>query len=250
MTDTPRDEPGLFDLPLEAPPPSILEEMSEEEAPSPRKRAPRSGARPESMSLFDDEERDEESASTSGTELDAPHALPNRFALRPRGEIERAEASHSPRRLAVPSRPTAPPARAPGFERDSATAPLVARLLGSGGDLVVVGAAGAVAALGARSLGAPIGVAELGPLALFLFAWSFVYFVVPLAFWGATPGMSWAGLVARTSATEPLSFGQAAMRWLGTWLTWASLGLGGLLALSGRSLADRVSGSSTHPQAA
>ena len=60
------------------------------------------------------------------------------------------------------------------------------------------------------------------------------------------PGMAWCGLIARSEETEPLSFGQTAMRWLGHWLTWLLLGLPGLLALSGRSLADRLSGSSTY----
>ena len=36
------------------------------------------------------------------------------------------------------------------------------------------------------------------------------------------------------------------MNWLGHWLTWLLLGLPGLLALSGRSLADRLSGSCTY----
>ncbi|MBZ0149688.1 MAG: branched-chain amino acid ABC transporter permease [Pseudorhodoplanes sp.] len=70
--------------------------------------------------------------------------------------------------------------------------------------------------------------------------------VISLAFWGQTPGMAWVGLVARTVAGEPLSFGQTALRWAGSWLTWATLGLAGLSALSGRSLADRVSGSATY----
>ena len=55
-----------------------------------------------------------------------------------------------------------------------------------------------------------------------------------------------AGLVARTGTSEPLSFGQTAQRWVATWLTWALAGLPGLLALSGRSLADRLSGSRTY----
>jgi hypothetical protein len=240
MTEDPRLERGLFDLPLEAPPPALVdsEPTAEETEPRPQRPATaeraapaaRSASRPESLPLFDDEPAPERSAPRAGASRHEPRPAAADFA--------RASASR-PRPRALP-----PP------ERASDTAPLVARLLGSGGDLVVVAATGAVAALGARWLDAPIGAGQLGALALFLLAWSFVYFVVPLAFWGATPGMSWAGVVARTSPTEPLSFGQAALRWLGTWLTWATLGLGGLLALSGRSLADRVSGSTTHPQAA
>ncbi|MGE5234023.1 MAG: RDD family protein [Acidobacteriota bacterium] len=74
---------------------------------------------------------------------------------------------------------------------------------------------------------------------------SFAYAVVPLAFWGQTPGMAWAGIVARTTSGESLSFGQAARRWLGGWITALLGGVPGLLALSGRSLVDRLSGSRT-----
>ena len=84
------------------------------------------------------------------------------------------------------------------------------------------------------------------PWAIFLLAWSFLYFVVSLAFWGQTPGMAWAGLIARVGESEPLSFGQTARRWAATWLTWACAGLPGLLAFTGRSLADRMSGSRTY----
>ena len=89
------------------------------------------------------------------------------------------------------------------------------------------------------------GFAESG-LLLFLLAWSFLYFVIALAFWGQTPGMAWAGVIARARAEEPLSFGQTVRRWAGAWLTWALAGLPGLLALTGRSLADRLSDSRTY----
>ena len=57
--------------------------------------------------------------------------------------------------------------------------------------------------------------------------------------------MVWAGIVARGEDAEPLAFGQTARRWIGGLLTMALGGLPGLLALSGRSLADRLSGSRT-----
>jgi uncharacterized RDD family membrane protein YckC len=229
MTEDPRAEPGLFDLPLAAPPPEPLAAPSDpapaaepvaEEPPASRRRSARAAPRPETLPLFDL----------------GPEPPPPRRSPAERAEVEERE---RPRPVALP-RPAPPP---PG-------APLALRLWGAGGDLVIVAAAAAVAALGARWLGASVGAAELAPLGLFVLAWSFVYFVVPLAFWGATPGMSWAGIVARASASEPLSFGQAALRWLGTWLTWATLGAAGLVALSGRSLVDRLSDSFTFPAGA
>lgn len=229
MTEDPRGEQGLFDLPLDAPPPvdpESVAEVADEPAPEAvpaRRRSSRAVSRPETLPLFELE--------------------PSRAPLPERRTAAGSAATESARlRLAGPR---AGPTALPDPPRSAPAAPLAPRLWGTGGDLIVVAATGAIAALGARWLGAPVGVAQLLPLTLFLLAWSFVYFVVPLAFWGATPGMSWAGLVAKTSATEPLSFGQAAMRWVGTWITWATLGLAGLLALTGRSLADRLSGSST-----
>jgi uncharacterized RDD family membrane protein YckC len=130
-----------------------------------------------------------------------------------------------------------------------ATAALAPRFRAGLGDLVVLGAVGAVAALGARALGGSLAARELPALVAFLLAFSFLYCVVSLAFWGQTPGMAWSGLVARTDETEPLSFGQTALRWLGHWLTWALAGAPALLAgfgTPGRSLADRLSGSATY----
>ena len=83
------------------------------------------------------------------------------------------------------------------------------------------------------------------PVAIFLLSFSFLYYVFPLAFWGRTPGMSLVGLVARTPDNRPLTFGQTALRWLGTLGTAAGLGLPILLTLSGDSFTDRVSGSRT-----
>jgi uncharacterized RDD family membrane protein YckC len=137
----------------------------------------------------------------------------------------------------------APDAAAPST---TPTAAIPRRLRAACGDLAILLAAGGVAAVGATLLGAHLGVESLPALLVFLLSFSFLYCVVSLAFWGQTPGMAWTGLIARSEETEPLSFGQTALRWLGHWLTWALLGLPGLLALSGRSLADRLSGSSTY----
>jgi len=217
MSHSTPDEPNLFDLPL-APPPGetadaepeseagLAQEPVERTARSRRRRTERPAA-PESLSLFEEPEE----------------GLPERSS--------RAERSGL--------RPL-PPVPEP-TEDASDEVPLGARARAAAGDLVVLAAVGAIAATGARALGAPIGAGQLIPLLVFLLAWSFLYTVISLAFWGQTPGMAWVGVVARSADGEPLSFGQTALRWIGVWLTWALAGLPGLLALTGASLADRLS---------
>jgi uncharacterized RDD family membrane protein YckC len=225
--DPRRGEPGLFDLPLDAPPPPAARPARDEvEA---RRRG---AARPETLPLFTEEEIEghlAERLERSEQRPEAPPPAAEPFRPRALSPVTPVAASRAGRRRAEP------PAATP-----------LARLRGAAGDLVVLAAVGALAALGAQALAAPIGPGQLPALALFLLAFSFVYFVVPLAFWGATPGMSWAGLVARLAPGEPISFGQSVLRWLAAWLTWGTLGLLGLVALSGRSLADRLSGSRTY----
>lgn len=213
MNESPREEPVLFDLPL-APEPAAPAEA----VPVPPRRARRpAGERPESLPLFTDEElagvEPVAARDADGDELPAPR----------------------PRPVALP-RP----------RPEAAVATLVPRLRASAGDLLVLGAVATVAIAGARVLGAPVAAERMPAVGTFVLAWSFLYFVVSLAFWGQTPGMAWAGLVARSGETEPLSFGQTARRWAATWMTWACAGLPGLLALTGRSFADRLSGSRTY----
>ena len=87
---------------------------------------------------------------------------------------------------------------------------------------------------------------DVPPLLVFALLFSFLYSVFSLAFWGQTPGMAWAGQLARSVTGEPLTFGQTALRWLGGLLTLLLAGLPLLLALAGgRSLADRISDSKT-----
>jgi hypothetical protein len=57
--------------------------------------------------------------------------------------------------------------------------------------------------------------------------------------------MAAVGLVARSGRDQPLSFGQTGLRWLAGLATVALCGLPLVVALTGRSLADRLSGSST-----
>lgn len=121
------------------------------------------------------------------------------------------------------------------------------RLAGGLADGVVHGAVLAVAVLGMALMEVEPELSQWPALALFLIVFSFLYTVVPLAFWGQTPGMAWLGLQARDDGERPLTFGQTAMRWLGgTLLSTVLLGLPVLLAVTGRSLADRVSRSHTY----
>jgi uncharacterized RDD family membrane protein YckC len=119
------------------------------------------------------------------------------------------------------------------------------RLAAGAADLLVHAAVGVGLLLGCRSLGVRPVLSDWPAIGLFLLAFSFLYTVVPLAFWGHTPGMAWAGLDARSRDGEPLAFDQTARRWLGGVVTCVLLGLPLLLALGGRSLSDFLSGSET-----
>ncbi len=135
---------------------------------------------------------------------------------------------------------------------DAAAAPSPSGRVGIGrraaagaADLLVHVAVAVLALAGCRTLGVMPAVADWPAFGVFLLSFSFLYTVVPLAFWGHTLGMTWAGLTAESTGGEPLSFDQTARRWLGALLTLATAGLPLLLALGGRSLADRLSGSRT-----
>jgi uncharacterized RDD family membrane protein YckC len=83
-------------------------------------------------------------------------------------------------------------------------------------------------------------------LIVFLASFSFLSSVVSLAFWGQTAGMAWRGLQTRDRLQRPLTFRQAALRWAGGLLTFASAGLPLLLTLGGASLSDWMSRSVTY----
>jgi uncharacterized RDD family membrane protein YckC len=114
-------------------------------------------------------------------------------------------------------------------------------------DLVVHAAIGMGALFGCWGLGVRPTLAEMPAGGLFLLAFSFLYIVLPLAFWGHTPGMAWAGITSHNRDGEPLTFDQTARRWLGAVLTFLLAGLPLLLAFGGRSLTDWISGSATYP---
>ncbi|MEM9556984.1 MAG: RDD family protein [Acidobacteriota bacterium] len=95
-------------------------------------------------------------------------------------------------------------------------------------------------------LGVPVRWDDWPAFAVFGVIFTFLYWTVPLAFWGQTPGMAWAGHAARSVTDEPLTFGQTVLRWIGSLLTVALAGLPLLLVLFGsRSLSDRLSDSKT-----
>ncbi|HEX4499140.1 MAG TPA: RDD family protein [Thermoanaerobaculia bacterium] len=115
-------------------------------------------------------------------------------------------------------------------------------------DLVVHAAVVMLALLGCRALDVQPGFPQAVPaFALLLLSFSFLYTVLPLAFWGHTPGMAWAAITSRNRDGEPLTFDQTVRRWLGGLLTLALLGLPLLAALGGRTLTDWISGSATYP---
>ena len=118
------------------------------------------------------------------------------------------------------------------------------RLFAGLADLLVHAAVGVAAAAGALLLGARLAPAHWPAFAVFLLTFSFLYSVVPLAFWGQTLGMAWAGLLAVNADGQPLAFEQTGLRWLGGLLTCATLGLPLLLARR-RSLAALLSRSVT-----
>lgn len=143
--------------------------------------------------------------------------------------------------------PLSAPSEARSAPALATTAPFRARLFAGLVDLGVHVAVAALALAGARLLEVrPELPQQLAPFALLLLVFSLFYSVVPLAFWGKTPGMAAVGLVCQAGDDLPLTFAEALRRWVGELVTVLLLGIPGLLALGGerRSLADRWSGSS------
>jgi len=120
-----------------------------------------------------------------------------------------------------------------------------ARIAAGAADLLVHAAVLVVLLVGVHMMGVRPARTDWPALGVFLLAFSFLYMVVPLAFWGHTLGMAWVGLSARNQDGEPLTFDQTARRWLGGLLTLGFAGLPILLTGKGRSLTDRLSGSAT-----
>jgi hypothetical protein len=255
MSDRPKgSEPRLFDLPLQPPPAGGEEEPREgpgEERPRPG-RAPRRPRGAVGLPLFPDQDEGEPLADDEDEV--APAAPPGRASAaaaveEPSPLAGADEAGPPPRPRAVPA-PSTAPGRDDGPEplRRRAPAPagpgrrLRANLVDAGVHLL----AALLGAGGALVLKVPLDPGDAVPFALFLLVFSFLYTAVTLAFWGQTPGMVVAGLVARSAGDQPLSFGQTGLRWLAGLLTVVGLGLPLALVLTRRSLADRLSGSATY----
>ncbi|MDX1997643.1 MAG: RDD family protein [Thermoanaerobaculia bacterium] len=213
----PDDELSLFDLPLG--------EGREEETPSRRERA----------------------APRPRDEWDAP-AEPELPLFRTPAEPAAAPTpSRSPREfprpLGPPKAAAPPPVETPAaFFQATVGARLVAGLADFAVHLLLV--LGLL--FGLRALGVELQLGDIPALVAFVLVFSFLYYAIPLAFWGRTPGMRWAHLVARAEDGGGLNFGETARRWAGSLLTFALLGLPLLFSFGGRrSLADRVSQSRT-----
>jgi len=119
------------------------------------------------------------------------------------------------------------------------------RWIAGAADLVVHAAVLVVALIGVRALGIHPALQHAAPFGLFLASFSFLYTVIPLAFWGQTLGMGWMRTIARDRDGQALTFDQTARRWFGGLIVAGLLGLPVWLARRGRSLTDWLSGSIT-----
>lgn len=121
------------------------------------------------------------------------------------------------------------------------------RFSAGGADLLVHAAIAVLALLGVRGMGVRTDLSAWPAFAVFLLSFSFLYTVLPLAFWGHTLGMAWAGITSRNRDGEPLTFDQTVRRWLGGIVTVATVGLPLLVTGDRRSLTDVLSGSASYP---
>jgi uncharacterized RDD family membrane protein YckC len=191
----------------------------------------------------------------SAEEPDEPLMRPQRSEPR-RPATPEPDRSHETTRTARPgpvpvaAAPVAPTANAPKDEpADRSELAGAGRRFAAGiADLVVHAAVVVLALLGCRFLDVQPDLLRAAPaFALFLLSFSFLYTVLPLAFWGHTPGMAWAAITSHNRDGEPLTFDQTVRRWLGGLVTFGLFGLPLLAALGGRTLSDWISGSATYP---
>lgn len=213
-------EPSLFDLPLDLPDHDRLEPLALEDGEEELEAAPPSSLPP-----------------PSPKPRPAPRPVPTRLET----PAERPAPQAAPRRP-VPA--PAPEEREEEGGTEDRPGP-GSRLAAGLADLLVHAAIAAIALAGARFLGASPTLDQWPPIAIFLLSFSFLYTVLPLAFWGQTLGMTWAGLLAKNRDGDPLTFDQTARRWVGGLLTTGTVGLPILVAGRNRTLTDLISGSRT-----
>lgn len=149
---------------------------------------------------------------------------------------EPAESASTP----DPARPSPPPAPA-----QPVVASTAARLVSGGADLLLHGGVLAGVLLGLWAMEVAPRLEYWPAFLVLLLAFSFLYHVVCLAFWGQTAGMACCHLFSRDRLQRPLSFRQASLRWMGSLMTLVLAGVPLLLGLAGASLSDLVSGSVT-----
>lgn len=127
-------------------------------------------------------------------------------------------------------------------QADQVDADFGLRLQAGLADLSFVALVGAVVAVGVSLAGTALTPRTLAGILLFALDFSFLYMLLPLAFWGRTPGMAWVGVRLVADDGGLPTFRRCAVRWIVAVLTVASLGLLALVALIGRrSLGDRLS---------
>ena len=194
------------------------------------------------------------SAPGSDDEPDEPPMRPQRSNSEPRRPAPAPDRSHETTRtqrpgpVPVAAAPTAPNAEKEPTARRGEFAGPGRRIAAGLADLVVHAAILVLALIGCRILSVqPILPREIPAFGGLLLSFSFLYTVLPLAFWGHTPGMAWAAITSRNRDGEPLTFDQTVRRWLGGLLTSALIGLPLLIAPGGRTLTDWISGSATYP---
>lgn len=240
MSDDPkgREDSGLFDLPLQ--PRKQSGNPDAGGGPTRRRRRPPAAIEEPELPLFDDNLPAWDAEPDEGL----PEAAEVLEPLPPMPAIPAPAAAAPPG--PVPIDPPSPPAASESPRRGRAPATFRPRLVAAAVDAAVHLGVAALGLTAAVVLGVPLALSALPAVALFLLAFSFLYSVVTLAFWGQTPGMVAAGLVARGDDDHPLTFGQTGLRWLAGLLTVALAGLPLLVALTGRSLADRLSGSQSY----
>ena len=258
MSERPELPDDLFDLPIDGeaeevdPGPADRAENAADEAEEGR-RSGRRGRRASavgSLPLFQEDAATEEAARPPrGESAAAPERVARRAAAssRPGGPPSGIfDQLSGPQPAAESEAPPEPGLPGSSMGDDEAVAAgVLARLQAGAADLLAHLAVLSAGFVAMRLLGLQPALDQWPGFASFLALFSFLYLAFPLAFWGHTPGMAWFGLLARDVGDRPLAFGQTGLRVVGTWLTAALLGVPVLLALSGRSLVDRISGSET-----